>query len=71
MNDVIHLAAAGLFAVGWLGIGAHGYGRHRLYGRQEGTEGNALAFAVYGPVVTVVAWCVAGALELAARTLGP
>jgi hypothetical protein len=71
VNDVLHLAAGGLFALGWVGIGVHAYGKNRLYARQEGTEGNALALAAYGPVVTVLTWCVAGALELAARVVGP
>ncbi len=71
MNDVLHLAAGGLFAIGALGLGVHGYGRNRLSRQVTGREPLYLWCAALGPVVTTIAWCVAGALEVAARTLGP
>ena len=70
MNDVLHLSAGGLFALGMLGVGGWRYGYNRLNGRgTTGTEPRDLSLAVYGPVVTVVAWCVAASLEVAARVL--
>lgn len=71
MNDLLHLSAGGLFALGMLGLGAHGYGKNRLNRETTGNEPFYLWCATLGPVVTTVAWCVAGALEVAARTLGP